>query len=388
MKKFFGVIVLLGIVAGAYFCLEKLRDQKEEVQKAEIIRPVKTVKLISNGYGGVWHYYGTLQGGKRVELSFRVSGPIKSIEVDKGESVKKGQLLATLDPRDYRTNLRQAQSAEAQARAQYENAKADFVRYENLRKQKAISQSTYEAYKTQMNVAKSALNAATASTRAVRDSLQDTELRAPFDGVIVDRNAENFQDVTAKQTIFSLQDHSTLEIVFNVPDNDIIWASRTAMQNNPDSYKLKDDPDISLRAIFDAIPDKVFPLKLKEAVLQADSSTNTFPITAVMSQQEGITFLPGMSATVEVELKGKDVEQSPFIVPETALINSGTQNENFVWRYENNAVHKVPVVTGFPHNNGSIEISGNSLKDGDYIVVAGAHLLKEGQKVRLMSESK
>ena len=206
MKRLIEIIILAGLVFGAYKGLEFMRGQKAELPQKEVIRPVKTVTLRSNGKGGLWQYYGTLQGGKRVDLSFRVSGPVRSIQVDKGASVKKGQLLATLDPRDYQTQLKQAQAQQNQAQAQYENAQADFKRYENLYKQKVIPKSTYDTYKTQMNVAMSSLNAARASTAAVRDSLKDTELKAPFDGVIVDRMVENFQDVTAKQTIFILQD--------------------------------------------------------------------------------------------------------------------------------------------------------------------------------------
>lgn len=380
MKKFFSALVLIAIVAGAYYGLEILRGQKEEVQKVEIVRPVKTVIINSSSNGGVWRYYGTLQGGRRVDLSFRVSGPLRTIRVDKGASVRQGELLATLDPRDYRTRLRQAQSAQAQAKAQYDNAAANFKRYENLYKERVIPKATYDTYKTQMDVAKSALDAAAASTASVHDSVRDTELRAPFNGVIVDRMVENFQDVTAKQPIFSLQDISTLDIVFNVPDTDVIWASKAAA--------IKGNR-VTLRAIFDALPGRVFPLEIKEIVMQADRSTNTFPVTAVMPSQEGLALLPGMSATVEVELHEDSkvkADNMPYIVPETALINEN--GKNFVWCCENNQVHKVQVAAGLPLNNGSIEISGRGLKDGDYIVTAGASLLHEGQKVRLIAGRK
>ena len=375
MKRLIEIIILAGLVFGAYRGLEFMRGQKAEVPQKELIRPVKTVTLRSNGKGGLWQYYGTLQGGKRVDLSFRVSGPVRSIHVDKGASVRKGQLLATLDPRDYQTQLKQAQAQQNQAQAQYENAKADFKRYENLYKQKVIPKSTYDTYKTQMNVAMSSLNAAKASTTAVRDSLRDTELRAPFDGVIVDRMVESFQDVTAKQTIFILQDISMLEIVFNVPENDVIWASKAASANSGSN-------PASVRAKFDAIPDRSFPLTMKEFVLQADRSTNTFPITAVMPQQEGVMLLPGMNATVEVELSD-DTEggERVFTVPQTAVVTSGDQT--YVWRCDDNVVKRVSVTQSTPHNNGFIEISSGQLRDGNVIVVAGAHLLHEGQRVRM-----
>ena len=371
MKRFIEIIILVGLVFGAYKGLEIMRSQETEVPQKEVIRPVKTVTLRSNGKGGLWQYYGTLQGGRRVDLSFRVPGPIRSIRVDKGASVKKGQLLATLDPRDYQTQLKQAQSRQEQAQAQYENAKADFKRYENLYKQKVVPRSTYDTYKTQMDVALSSLNVAKASTTAVHDSLKDTELRAPFDGVIVDRMVESFQDVNAKQTIFILQDISMLEIVFNVPDNDVIWASKAAAESKIDS----------IRAKFDAIPDRTFPLTVKEFVLQADRSTNTFPVTAVMPQQKGVALLPGMTAVVEVEMFDSEGGERVFTVPQTAVVASG--DKTYVWRCENNAVKRVSVKQNTPHNNGYIDISSEQLKDGNKIVVAGAHLLHEGQKVRM-----
>ena len=371
MKRLIEIIILAGLVFGAYRGLELMRSKDTELPQKEVIRPVKTVTLRSNGKGGLWRYYGTLQGGRRVDLSFRVSGPVRSIRVDKGASVKKGQLLATLDPRDYQTQLKQAQAQQEQAQAQYENSKADFKRYENLYKQKVVPRSTYDTYKTQMDVALSSLNVAKASTTAVRDSLKDTELRAPFDGVIVDRMVENFQDVTAKQTIFILQDISMLEIVFNVPDNDVIWASKAAASSNFPSVHAK----------FDAIPDKSFPLTFKEFVLQADRSTNTFPVTAVMPQQKDVALLPGMTATVEVKMSDSEGGERVFTVPQTAIVTSG--DNTYVWRCENNMVNRVSVRQDTPHNNGFIDISSEHLRDGNMIVVAGAHLLHEGQKVRM-----
>ena len=395
MKKLLNVIVLAAMVAGAYYGLEFFRKQKADEAKPEIIRPVKTVTL-GKGEGGVWRYYGTLQGGKRVELSFRVSGPLKQILVDKGASVKKNDLLATLDPRDFQTQLKQAQSNQAQAQAQYNDAQTNFKRYENLYKQKAVSKSQYDAQKTQVDVARSALNAAAAQTAAIRDSLKDTELRAPFDGVIADRMVENFQDVTAKQPIFSLQDLATLDIVFNVPDSDVIWASQVQAANEEAEKEARKAPNgdhFTIQARFDAMPERVFPLKIKEFVLQADPNTNTFPLTATMPQQKDVALLPGMAATVEIIPKNMKETGSAFIVPATALIHeskSQGKGANFVWLYkaafgeETGEVRRVAVNTGMPRNDGSVEISGAALTNGDRVVTAGAHLLKEGQKVRLM----
>lgn len=407
MKKFLKIIAGLAVIAGILFCLGKLREKRNiKEPEPEVIRPVRVMTLENINNGLSKKYFGTVQGGKRVDLSFRVSGPLKNILVEKGANVKRGALLATLDTRDFNTRLRQAQSAQAQAQAQYDDAQTNFKRYENLYKQRAVSKSQYDTAKTQVDVTRSAVNTAAAQTAAARDALKDTELRAPFDGVIADRMVENFQDITAKQTIFSLQDISTLEIVFNIPDNDILLAPL------PDGVSLKTltqdgEKLFTLTAQFDAMPDKIFPLKLKEFAAQADMRTNTYPVTAVMPQQKDANFLPGMAVTVNVEFNknnfnknnndnnNENNENIKYYVPATAILNEGT-DENFVWRFLNDTVNKIPVKVGAPRSDGYLEISGvehdstryagEELKDVGVIVTAGVHFLREGQKVRMLRE--
>ena len=367
MKKFLKVAAGLCFAAAVCGVLGRLRSVRENEPEFEAVRPVRTVALGGGEGRNARRYFGTVQGGKRVELSFRVAGPLKTIAVEKGASVKKGDLLATLDPRDFQTRLKQAQSAQAQAQAQY------------------------DASKTQVDVTRSAVNTAAAQTAAARDALKDTELHAPFNGISADRMVENFQDVAAKQAIFSLQDISTLEIVFSVPEGDVLLAPL------PEGVNLKtlteeDGTLFSLTALFDAIPDREFPLALKEFAAQADARTNTYPVTAVMPRQEDVYFLPGMAATVEVDFSGiakGDRREGNYPIPAVAVLNQGA--ENFLWRYKPDAqsngegtVHRVPVTVGAPRNDGSLEVSGPALRPGDVIVTAGVHYLREGQRVRLM----
>ena len=385
MKKIFNVVILICIVVAAYYGLEVVRKQKVEEEKPEIIRPVKTVTLTNSGKGGTWSYYGILQGGRRVDLSFRVSGPIKNILVDKGASVKKNEVLATLDPRDFQTQLKQAQSAQSQAEAQYKNAQADFTRYENLYKQKVIAKAQYDTYKTQVDVTKSAVNSAEANLKSARDALKDTELRAPFNGVITQRTIENYQDVTAKQTIFVIQDLSALEIVFNIPDNDIILAPLPELKSITDLQKYEGKL-YTISARFEAIPDKSFPLKLKEVSPQATTS-NTYPVTAVMDRQSDVRILPGMAATVEAVLDSSghdEADEDKYLVPTTAILSEA--GNNYVWRYDNGTVTRIPVTTGLIQNNAYIQIEGPLLRNEDTIVTAGVNFLREGQHVRLLEE--
>ncbi len=384
MKRFIEILVGVAVLAGLCYGINTFRENKISQPEPEIIRPVRTIKLQGGGDSFRRKYFGTVQGGKRADLSFRVSGTLRNINVKKGASVKKGQLLATLDPRDFNTQISQAQSSLSQAQAQHKNAQADFKRYENLYKQKVIAKAQYDTYKTQVDVTRSAVNAANANLKSARDALRDTELRAPFDGVIADRTVENFQDIAAKQTIFSLQDLSTLEIVFNVPDNDVLTAPMPQVHSIND---LRNHAELfSMTARFEAIPDKVFPLTLKEIATQA-TAANTYPVTAIMPPQTDIRLLPGMAVNVEVDFTGaKNLEpgDSKFLVPTTAILNEN--GENFVWKFTGALVAKIPVTVGSINNDGYVEIESASLNDGDIIVTAGVYFLRPGQEVRLMEE--
>ena len=382
MKHIIKILLGVAIIAGICYGLNTLREEQTPEAEPETVRPVRTIRLQGGGEVFARRYFGTVQGNRRADLSFRVSGTLNRINAEKGAAVKRGELLATLDPRDFNTRISQAKSALSQAQAQHKNAESDFKRYENLYKQKVIARAQYDAYKTQVDVTASAVSAAQAALKSARDSLKDTELRAPFSGIITERTVENYQDVTAKQTIFVLQDISTLEIVFNVPDNDVLLAPVPQVTN---LKELRANSDaISLNARFEAMPDKLFPLSIKEISPQA-TAANTYPVSATMPRQNDIRILPGMAVTVEADFSGgSEAVQSDgkYSVPVTAIRSDGTSN--YVWRYAVGQVSLVPVKVGQIRNDAMVEIEGDTLSGGDVIVTAGVYFLHEGQKVRLM----
>lgn len=368
----------LATILAACVGIEGFQQLRKPSSEPEIVRPVRTIRLDSGVDESVHRYFGIVQGAKRVNLSFRVSGPLLELPAEKGVSVKKGDLLGRIDPRDFQTRLTQAQAVLAQTRAQYNDAATNFKRYHELYKQKVIAAAQYDAYKTQLNVTRSAVQQAEAQLQTAADALRDAELRAPFDGVIVDRMAEKFQDVLPKQPILSLQDISTLEIVFAVPDKDVLSVP---VPDDIDACDLAQyAASFIMEARFDAIKGRSFDVHLKEFAAQADPRTKTYPVTVIMPQPEGARVLPGMAVTVTVDFAG--VAKSRFLVPEPAVL-AGENGERWLWRFENGQVERVPVlVAGWKGTH--LEVSGEKLRDGDLIVTAGVHFLRDGQKVRLM----
>lgn len=416
------VIGLAVIAAGCGFMEFRRSKIDDPVSVPAMVRPVRTERLVlwKASFKGI--YQGTVQASQKVELSFRVSGPLVEFSVKKGQKVQKGQVLGKIDPRDFKNtldsaesqlkqleaklqemrsgaraeDLAQAQAAVASAEAQEAEAQANYKRFKALKDQGAVSEVQYEQYKTAYGVAQSSLRsarenlkkakagarkeeiaqqeAAIQSQRALVQSalsaLSDTELKAPFDGIAADTYADNHQFVQAKQPVLSLQDLSVIEMVVNVPDSDIINLKESLLGL------------LKMKAAFDGLPGRTFQVKLKEFATQADPKTQTYPVTLYMAYPKDATVLPGMAVSLEVEgTFGKDEGEYPFTVDPDGVF-SDEMGQSSVWLYDQGVVKKTPVEVG-PYKGGMMTISGD-LKAGDLIVTAGVHFLKEGQAVRLM----
>ncbi len=328
--------------------------------------PVRAVSALDAGSGEQRHYYGTVQGSRRVNLSFRVPGPLVELPVETGARVKKGELIARIDPRDYRTRLAEAQS--------------NYRRYEELYRNKVVPQAQYDSFRTAFEVARSSLRTAEAGVAAARNALADAELRAPFAGVIVARLAERFQDVQPMQPIVSLQDLDTVEIVVGVPEEDVANLSAGEDGRRVDSAGAL---SLDLKVTLDALPGREFTASFREIGTQSNARTRTYPASIVMPQPQDAHILPGMSVQVTVRLPGGEgAKAAGVIVPLESLVGD-VSGHIWVWRLrEEGAVERV-FVTPAEFRGASVLVSGE-LAPGDTIAVDGARCLSEGSTVRVV----
>ena len=343
--------------------------------------PVRAVSVAASGPGEVRHYYGAVQGSRRVNLSFRVPGPLVEFPVEMGTRVKKGQLLGRIDPRDYRTRLAEARSQMSQASARYTQAQSNYRRYEELYRKKVISQAQHDQFRTALDVARSALRTAEAGVSAAQNALADTELRAPFSGVIVARLVENFQDVQAKQPVVSLQNLENVEIVVRVPEEDI--ANLAVTQSGMGARDVSAAAGLALRVTLDALPGREFTAKFKEIGAQSDPRTRTYPGTVVMPQPENARILPGMTVLVTATLPAQGAPaENGFAVPLVSLCG-GANGEKYVWKcFDNGTVQKISVTPG--EFRGEQILVAGGLVSGDQIVSEGARGLNEDSHVRIV----
>ena len=273
-----------------------------------------------------------------------------------GEQVKKGQLLAALDPSDFRNQL-------ADRQAQYDLAESQYQRGISLRDRGVISEAQFDEIEAKRRQAQAALSLA-------RDNVNYTRLKAPYGGTVARTEVENYQFVQAKQPILYLQGDKNIDIEFAVSERFL-------------ANLKKDGEDYQPELRFEGAPDKVFKASYKEHEASADDRTQTYIITLTMPNPEGILVLPGMSVDVAIDLSKIMRKATAWPqVPVEAVFNPDGKDSAHVWRFnpEDGTVSAVPVTLGQVIGNG-VEITAG-LETGDKVVGAGVHHLKEGQEVR------
>ena len=164
---------------------------------------------------------GTVRATKRVDLAFQVSGPLIELPVKEGQRVNRGDLIARIDPQDFETSLRNAKGTMARAKASVDYAVAEYQRFRNVKATDAgaVSDSQVHLKFTAQAVARAGLQSAEAGLAAAQDQLNYTQLRAPFTGLIARRLVDNYQEVTVKQPIVSLQNMTDIEVLVDVPES-------------------------------------------------------------------------------------------------------------------------------------------------------------------------
>ena len=325
-------------------------SHKEEAPPPEVVRPAKIMTVTPTPDTTTLQYPGKVRALDRVELSFEVSGRVVDLPIREGQHIRKGDVIARLDPSDFQSRLDAAQ-------ARVNQAKAELDRYSNLLAEKVVAKSTYDVKKRNYEVALSDMEIA-------RKALNDATLRAAFSGIIGKKFIDNYQVVQAKQPIVSLQRTSAVEVVVNAPEN--IMRRRTK------------DAVLTIKAEFANYPGELMPLTIKEYATEADPQTQTYQVVLRMPTPKDKTILDGMTATVYFTMKKPGGGR--IVVPVGAVFYD-ENNQGYVWIVGQDMRVKKQAVSVGHLGNGEIEITAG-LFGGERIVTAGTQKIHEGTKVR------
>ncbi len=335
MKK---TLVLLAITATLSGCGKELPPVPEPDS-----RPAKLFTVSVGNSKFERHFPATTEAGDKAVLAFRVPGLLQSIDVVAGQKVKKGDVLATLNPDEY-TVLAQ------RASAQFKLADVQYERYKKLREDKVVSEQDFDQASANRNSAKATLEQAQANLRYAT-------LVAPYDGTVSLVPAENHEYVAAKQGVLNIQTNQLMKVTFQLPDYLLNRFSK----------------GVNLKALmtFDAFPTKDYELTFQEIDTESDSKTGSYKVTMIMERPDNVGILPGMSGTVHASVESTEDTQ----VPKSALFEK--DGDVYVWRVNQEGVVEQVAV----ELNDERQVT-NGLNDGDRIIISGVSQIEPGIKVR------
>ncbi len=329
-------------------------------------RPVLVAHPQGGAAAAVSAYPGEVRAREESALSFRVGGKLVRRLVDLGAAVKRGQVLAELDPGDLRLQAQAAQAQAAAAEAELKRAAAERSRYEKLLAGQLVSRSAYDQADTAYKAAAAQARAARAELDVARNQAGYAELRAPRDGVIASRQAEAGQVVAAGQPVFTLSADGGREVAIALPEARI----RAFRVGQPVQVELW------------SAPGRRLPGTIREIAPAADPQARTYAARVALPDAAAQAVELGQSARVYAQdmATAGSSDAVALSVPLSAVQRqNGSGTAVWVVDPRTRKLKLQPLRTGAYGEDRVPVLSG--LKPDDWIVVAGGHLLREGQVV-------
>ena len=316
---------------------------------------------------------GTINPVNTVSVGSTVSGLIKEIYVDYNDVVKKGQILAQIDPANFIAQVQQnqAQINNAQANLQKLQAIANYdqkqyARYKNLYAKNFVAKSeldeklsTYQSDLAQMNAARAQINQYQASLKTAQTNLGYTKIVAPVDGTVISREIDLGSPVAASfqaPELFTIaQDLTKMQIEVSVSEADI--------------GKVKEGQDVTYT--LDGYPDSTFEGKVTQVRLSPTTVSNVVTYTVIVDvNNEDLKLKPGMTANVSI-ITNKS--ENVLCVPNMALkftpdINGPKYKNQGLWILENGRAKRVDIETG-ASDDSSTEVISKSLGEGMKVIM-------------------
>jgi RND family efflux transporter MFP subunit len=313
------------------------------------IQSVKTDTVRAYGELSFVTFPGKVRAASDVNLSFRISGPIAKVYVGEGRYVRKGEVLAEMDSRDYAIQLEATE-------AEYEQVKAEAGRIIAMYEKDAVTPNDFDK-------AVYGLRQITAKREAHLNALADTRLYAPFDGYVQRCFFGESETVGAGTPVVSLIDAGCPEVEINIPAPDFVRREMF------DSFTCS----------VDIYPGRVFPLQLVGVARKANLN-QLYTMRLRVRDTEGILPSPGMTALVNIYLRADSV--TDVSVPVSAVFEAGGGSAVWVYDGETESVRRRAVRIGAVLSGGAVAIERGVLRAGEIVVTGGVHSLYEGEKVR------
>lgn len=344
-RSFLVLLIMTALLAG---CSDS--DEVQQVEEKAVVVQLSEVRNATTEHE--FTFPAKVMAKTTVDLAFRVSGLLKSVELPEGKTIKKGQVVARLDSEPFERAVRMADVKLKQAQLE-------------LKRQRAIAK---RGIGTEQSVDNALVDFELAEIELenAKANLEYSVLTAPFDAMVAKRLIENTGFISPGVPIARLQDLSRIHFKFDVPERLVNQYSRTQVSK--------------ASAYIDGAINKDFDIEYVEYSTEPDPVTQTYEVVYAMDALKGVTVTPGVRATVT--LKSNDGLVAEVLgVPVSALV-TGADNSMSVWVYEpaTKTIRSQAVTVG-PMVDGWVAVL-SGLEKNQKVVSAGVTKMKEGLSVR------
>ncbi|MEO1282924.1 MAG: efflux RND transporter periplasmic adaptor subunit [Pseudomonadota bacterium] len=318
-------------------------------------------------------YPGVLEPTNITALSFEVAGKLEKLELEVGQRVSKGEVLAKVENTQFAADVESKIASVAEAKALLKQAEDKLTRTRTLFERKVSTRVAVDDAETSVRTNQTSLTRAERALDNARKDLTKTDLYAPFDGIINSVDAESFQTVSVGAKVTSVYEATSYEVSFSV---NFTTVSRLVV-GTPAIVRLADDPNVRLAAVVSELGERA-------------DTVSSFPVVVQLKDNHPIV-RAGMA--VEVNLEFKLPTASGFLIPITAAIadkaipersapDEPTKLDVFVFDSDSSAVKRRSVTMAGIRENQFLIVDG--LKPGERVASAGVSFLRDGMKVKLL----
>lgn len=329
--------------------------------------PIRAVKVTTVGLGSIQsgaEFAGEVRPRVESRLGFRVAGKIVRRQAELGQRVRAGDVLAQLDPQDYKLAAQAASAQTAAAQTNRDLALADFNRYKSLKDQNFISGAELERRDAALKAAQAQLDQAQAQLAGQGNQAAYTTLVADVSGVITSIDAEPGQVVTAGTPVVRIAQDGPRDVIFAVPEDKVALI------------KVGSTTDVRMWS-----SNTQYKGIVREVAASADPITRTFTVKVGLDAKD----TPALGTTVSVIPQAFDRSGVQVVkLPTSAFRQDGQNSSVWVLDTATMTVKLQPVVIATADGNEVVVASG--LQPGMQVVVAGVHVLSPGQKVTVYKD--
>jgi multidrug efflux system membrane fusion protein len=350
---------LAGMLVFSALALSSCNQEKAEAAKP-VIRPVKVVEVAQVSKVRKLEYSGAVKSRTEMNLGFRVAGKITERLVSIGDRVKKGDVLARLDPTDFQLAVQSSEASLNSAEKAVETAALTNRRTKTLFEKTAVPKSQVEQAQLAFDQAEATRVSAAASLDQARNQLAYAELKSDREGIVSAITADRGQVVAAGSAVLTVVADDEKEVEIAVPEGEI----------------AKFQIGKAVKARFWSDDALVLPGTVREVSGSADAQSRTFSVRVSLPRSDRV--LIGMTATVEADVAAK---ATGYNVPLSALAEQS--GGKIVWTVDRAkaTVHARPIeVSGFTADG--VDVT-KGLNPGDLVVAAGTQFMRENLTVKL-----